>query len=313
MAPPVPAQARAVLDRLAALKPTAAEPSSDRIWLADFRAQTAALAGLSEPPDETIHVRHIALPDGLLLRLFEPTRRRPGVLLHMRGGGGIAGTLDGHDAALRGLAAATERVVVAPDYRLAPDAPFPAQLDDGLAALRWLQDQSAARPWVTVAEPVFVSGDSIGGALAAALAQTATTAFLKLSGQVLLYPNTDLRADATWSSRRSHDGKIIALNDLERQIRLYLGATSRDDPRASPFLAPSLEGGVPALVVTCGLDPLCDEGTAYALRLRDAGVATSIDHYPGALHGVLQMSGWTDQTATLLSRLRVWLDRQTAG
>lgn len=290
-------QAATVLRTLAALTPVPDAAADDAAWLAGFRYRTALLRGFGGAPVplESVSLEMIgAMP----VWLYRPARGRLPMLLHVHGGGAIAGSIDGHDPALRLLAARTGWLVAAPAYRLAPEHPFPAQLEDCHTALLALDP---AR--------IVVSGDSIGGTIATALAMLARDrGGPAIVGQVLLYPNADLRADATYPSRRSEDGNIIASDDLERQIRLYVRrAEDRSDPLASPLLA-DCSGLPPAFVATGECDPLRDEGEAYVERLRAAGVATTHRRYPGMIHAFLQMAGAIDATETLLADLSAWLD-----
>lgn len=303
--------AEALLADLAALKPHPDPSTSDEGWLADFRSQTAALARFGGPAEPLHEVRHLvvkAVSGSLVVRLYRPSAGRLPLLLHLRGGGGVAGSLDSHDVALRALAKATGWAIAAPDYRLAPAARFPAQLDDGEATLRWLVENAANEGFAT--GRIVVSGDSIGGALATALAVRARDAGLPLAGQVLLYPNTDLRPHADYPSRASEDGRIIARGDLERQIDLYLASTDqRNHPEASPVLQSRLAGLPPTLLVTCEADPLRDEGERYGVQLQEAGVHIEHHRLSGALHAVLQMGGRVVETQMLLQQVANWLER----
>lgn len=297
-------QARAVLARLAALAPDSAPGSDDALWIADFRARTALLHDLGGDPPVLHRVHHH--PVGALpMRLYDPAAGPLPTLFHIHGGGAIAGSVDGHDPALRRLAAHTGWRVAAPRYRLAPEAPFPAMLDDLHAALLALlerDDMDGMR--------VVLSGDSIGATLATTLARRlAQQGGPAVAGQLLLYPNTDLRRAADWPSRRTQDGNIIDAAGLERQIDLYLAnPEQRADPDASPILATDLAGLPPTLLVTCACDPLRDEGEAYGTRLADAGVAVTHHRLAGTLHAVLQMAGHLDATTMLLDHVRTWLD-----
>lgn len=299
-------QAERVLRELKALAP---EPqgTSDALWLAAFRCQVGLMRGLGGDPEPLHAVDHL-LADGVPVRLYRPAAGRLPVLLHLHGGGGIAGSVDAHDSALRRLAARTGWLVAAPDYRLAPEHRFPAQLEDGHAALR-----AVSRLAGVDASRLVVAGDSIGGTLATALAMLARErGGPALAGQVLLYPNIDLRRGAAYPSRRTEEGRIVAAADLERQIGLYLADDAdRASPLASPITAPRevLATLPPAFVATGGNDPLRDEGELYARRLAEAGVATRHHRFDGMIHGFFQMGGRVDATDRLLARLRGWLDR----
>ncbi|WP_425989175.1 alpha/beta hydrolase [Brevundimonas sp. TWP2-3-2] len=301
--------AQGVLDDLAGWKPAADASAADEVWLASFRSQTAALARFSGVAERLHEVRHVFAdsPNGPLpIRIYRPSPGYLPVLLHIRGGGGIAGSLDAHDAALRALAKTTGWAVAAPDYRLAPEAPFPAQLDDSEVALRWLVKHG--REWALDADRLVVSGDSIGGTLATALAVRARDAQIPLAGQILLFPNVDLRQDAPYHSRQTENGRIIEQVDLERQIDVYLNRSAdRLNPEASPLLqlAPSI--GEPILLVTCSADPLRDEGQTYGCQLLAAGARLHEECLEGALHAVLQMRGRVKEADTLFERISHWL------
>lgn len=303
-------QAHALLNRLTALAPTTPEDADDERWLTDFRYKTALLAGFGGVPEPLHSVSHVLIPGAaaLAVRLYRPTAGPLPLLLHMHGGGAIAGSVDGHDACLRALAHRTGWLVAAPLYRRAPEYPFPAQLDDGWRALIGLVER--AGPLAIDLRRIMVSGDSIGGTLAAAMAIRARDeGGADVAGQILLYPNTDLRRNADYPSRRSENGNVIALRDLERQIDLYCrDPADRDRPTASPILAGTLAGLPPTFLVTCGADPLRDEGEAFGRRLSDAGVRLRHERFPTMVHAFLQMGGCVDATDHLLDLIAQWLD-----
>lgn len=214
----------------------------------------------------------------------------PGLIVYFHGGGFVLGDLDTHDDVARLICAETGLQVLAVDYRLAPEHPFPAPVEDAEAAVRWAQDHAAdfgVRP-----EAVAVAGDSAGGNLAAVAAQRLAAAGRPLLAQLLIYPSTDR------STRRpSHDryGKGFFLTDADREwfYKLYLGGNEAlaTDPRVSPLLAPDLHGLAPAVVVTAGFDLLRDEGIAYCERLEAEGVA--VDHVcvHNLGHGFVNLAG----------------------
>lgn len=302
-------QARAVLDRLAALAPASPAHREDARWLADFRYQTALLAKFDVEPTALHEVTHLTVPGArpLTIRLYRPKPGPLPLLLHMHGGGAIAGSVDGHDPCLRALAQRTGWLVAAPLYALAPENRFPAQLDDGWRALKVLSEQASALD--IARERIVLSGDSIGATLATALAlRVRDDGGPALEGQILLYPNTDLRRGASYPSRTSKSGNVISLADLERQIDLYLGdEIVRASALASPLLVRELKGLPRTLLVTCGEDPLGDEGDAYGDRLSDAGVNVDRERFEGMIHGFLQMGGHIDATSHLLDVVAKWL------
>jgi len=299
-------QAQHVLKRIAALSATPSKNPDDAHWLVDFRCGVAQLRSFAPAPEPVAKVSNI-LVGNLPVRLYRPREGKLPLLLHMHGGGAIAGSVDGHDPALRALANRTGWLVAAPGYRLAPEHRFPAQLDDGWAALTYLA-KNAAEHEIDL-DRIVVSGDSIGGALAASMAMQARDRNgPKLKGQILLYPNTDLRENAPHASLKAKNGIIISLDMLKRQVDLYLQTPAdRENPLASPLLAKDFKNLPPALVVTCEEDPLDDEGIAYAKRLTDAGVPVKHERFPGMIHAFLQMGGYIHETSRLTDVIAEWL------
>ena len=207
-------------------------------------------------------------------------------MLYLHGGGWVIGNLESHDRLCRRIANRAGICVVAVDYRLAPEHPFPAAPDDAAATLRWMASQAAAlriRP-----DRIAVGGDSAGGNLAAALALMARDGSVPgLVLQALLYPVLDLTASSD-SYRRVTSGVPLTAATMHYFISHYTPrAEDRLDWRASPLHAPSVADTAPALVLTVAHDPLCDEGRAYAQRLDDAGVRVSAIHCNDQMHGLL--------------------------
>lgn len=298
-------QARDVLAAIERLSSPPAPDRDDSHWLADFRAGVALLRTFAGEPEPVHRIDHLIVdgPAGVLtVRLYRPSEGTLPVLLHVHGGGGIAGSVDGHDPMLRALANRTGWLVAAPDYRLAPEHRFPVQLEESHAALVAVAALAGIDPGRIV-----VSGDSIGGTIAAALAMLARERGPRLAGQVLMYPNIDLRADASYPSRASEDGRIVSIADTERQIGLYVAEQAdRATALVTPILG-DLRDLPPAFVVTNDCDPLRDEGRAYARALADAGVAVSRREMPGMIHAFLQMLGRIDAGEALLGELAGWL------
>jgi acetyl esterase len=232
------------------------------------------------------------LPVGNLRgRLYVPRSvETPGPLLvFFHGGGFVFGDLDSHDASCRFLAERSGVRVLAVDYRLGPEDPFPAAYDDVLAAYRW----ALANADSVGADParLAVGGDSAGGNLAAVVAIQAAAEGLPLAFQLLLYPTTDAERD-TESFRMFGDGFYLTREFMDLANRSYVpaGHDSRD-PRISPLFADLPAGMAPALVVTAGFDPLRDEGEAYARKLVDAGVDVELRRFPGQIHGFFNIVG----------------------
>jgi len=206
------------------------------------------------------------------------------VYLYYHGGGWSVGDLETHDVTCRQIANDARCAVVAVDYRLAPEHPFPAAADDAYAALTWLAAEADAL--AVDRDRIAVGGDSSGGNLATVTAIAARERggpALRL--QVLVYPVVDLRMDTPSYASRGSGFTLTA--DGMRYFRSVYVPNERDwsDWRVAPLRAPSLHGLPPAVIVTAGHDPLCDEGIAYAERLRADGVAVEHRHYDGQMHG----------------------------
>ena len=227
------------------------------------------------------------------VRVYTPTQdaRLPG-LVFFHGGGFVLGTLDSCDRPCRELAHLAGRVVVSVDYRLAPEYPFPAAVDDASAATKYVLDH--AGEFGMDADQVAVGGESAGANLAAVTAlrlrQNGTPA---LTFQLLIYPQVDF-ADASPSMHEFAAGHFITSEMLAYFEGHYLGsATDRRHPDASPLNA-DLRGLPPAFVLTAECDPLRDQGEAYAQRLEQAGVAVRLKRYEGMIHPFFSLAGIID-------------------
>jgi len=217
-------------------------------------------------------------------RLYTPTSAasaEPGPLLvFFHGGGFIYGDLDSHDAAVRFLAEESGVRVLAVDYRLAPEAPFPAAYDDAVEIFRWVR----ANAGTVCADPdrIGVGGDSAGGNLATGVALAVTDA---CAFQLLIYPVTQFD-EQTESRRRFRTGYFLTSDFIDLAGSSYVPAgTDPEDPRLSPLHADVPAGVAPAFVATAGFDPLRDEGEAYAAKLAAAGVQVETWRYPDQIHG----------------------------
>ncbi|KZY30417.1 acetyl hydrolase, partial [Roseovarius sp. HI0049] len=237
---------------------------------------------------------------------------RPGdslpALLFFHSGGWVSGDLDTHDAACRALCNTACCAVVAVDYALAPEHPFPAAINDARAAYAYLRDQ-AERLGIDRGR-IAIGGDSAGANIAAVLALSLRDDAQPMPcGQALLYPATSFVAD-TPSRREFRTGPTLNGAALDWFAAQYLpDATMREDWRASPLLAASLADLPPTYLATCGHDPLRDEGIAYADRLRQEGVRVEHRHFPGQIHGFLTMGGVMPETTVLIGETAAALEK----
>ncbi|TFH50012.1 MAG: alpha/beta hydrolase [Lysobacterales bacterium] len=263
-------------------------------------ARQAMLDGLvndvDPPPVAEVSDQTIAGPGGgIALRIYRPraaSAGQLGALLYFHGGGFVIGNLDTHDILCRQLCAGGDVIVIAVDYRLAPEHPFPAAVDDALAAFSWLCEHAAG----IGADPqrLAVCGDSAGGTLAAIVARHARDVGTHLRAQLLLYPVTDLAGSYPSHEEQSRTYPIPT-QVLDWFWSAYLGpgwkkdTALRRDPNVSPLHCQRFDELAPAFVLTAGLDPLRDEGDAYARRLAGAGVETIQLCAMGTVHGFLRL------------------------
>ncbi|HEX7054793.1 MAG TPA: alpha/beta hydrolase [Burkholderiales bacterium] len=302
-------QVAALLERAArsALpKYHAVSPSVARRIYRDTRA------ALAPPPPQVAELRLLAFPR-YAMRLYRPRSGVLPALVYFHGGGWTIGDLDTHDVLCRELALGAQCAVFSVEYRLAPEHPFPAAVEDCVAATRFVAEHARELGIAGIA----VGGDSAGGNLAAVVALQARDAGAPpLALQLLVYPATDQRL-GTASHERNARGYLLERESIEFFRRCYL-PDERDyaDWRASPLLAGDLRGVAPALVITAGYDPLLDEGRAYAERLRAAGVEVAYREYPDMVHGFLLMGGVLDTAraavAECCAALRRAFDKVTA-
>ena len=269
------------------------------------------------PPAEErlpLHAVEDTTADGVPVRVYTPLETpAPGVVVYLHGGAFFLGSLETHDHVARSLAKETGLRVVSVGYRRAPEAAFPAGLEDCYAAVRWAAQELTA-PGTTLA----VAGDSSGGNFAAAVTAMAhDDGWDRITHQVLYYPSLDLDFDfdAALSSgrypslRENAVGYGLETVGLAPYNAFYLDSGADPaDPRVSPIKRQDLGGLPPALVVTAEHDPLRDEGEQYAERLRAAGVAATVSRYAGAGHGFVQHFSWLpeyhrvfEETATFLT------------
>jgi acetyl esterase len=255
------------------------------------RADTFGLA-----PAEMFAVveRSIAGPAGPVpVRLYVPVGcpDPSPFLVFFHGGGWTIGDRDTHDRACRFLAEKARCRVGSVEYRLAPEHPFPAGVEDCWAAYQAIAGDLAA--WDADPLCIAVGGDSAGGNLAAVVAQLAKAKRAPAPCfQLLIYPAVDM-AGAYASIERFGQGYLLTKPMIDKFMAHYTpDPAARRDPRVSPLLG-DLAGVAPAFVQTAGFDPLQDEGAAYAKALAAAGVSAEHRHYPSLVHGYLQLAGYS--------------------
>ena len=257
-------------------------------------ASSASRTVLQPDPQEVAEVANLTCPGPagpIALRRYRGFGAAAGplpCLLYLHGGGWVIGDLESHDQLCRALANYTQAMVIAVDYRLAPEAIFPAAVDDAAAALRFVVAEAASLG-IDPAR-IAVGGDSAGGNLAAVLALMGRDGTLPAPGfQLLLYPATDM-AGNTPAYQRFLEGYPLTTATMRWFIDHYIpDHAQRIDWRASPLRAASLAGTPPAFVMTCGHDPLVDEGIAYARRLDQEGVSVTHLHVADQMHAYLTM------------------------
>ncbi|WP_458189554.1 alpha/beta hydrolase [Haladaptatus sp. NG-WS-4] len=241
-----------------------------------------------EEPEPVASVREFTIDGpagGLPVRIYTPDGSGPfPVLVYFHGGGWVMGSLDTDDGICRALTNATECVVVSVDYRLAPEHPFPAAVEDCYAATRWVVEN----PGVVHGDPdrVAVGGESAGGTLAAAVALYARDDDgPPLAHQLLIYPPTDSSFD-TAGDDGTAEWLVFTKADEEWLWDHYLESDfDGRNPYASPLQACDLRGLPPATVLTCGFDILRGQGVAYVERLMEADVRVNHRHYEDMIHG----------------------------
>ncbi len=257
-----------------------------------IREGFAAMSSSAEGPEvSTVEMREVDGPAGKIpVRIYTPAGKapRPGIVF-FHGGGFVVCDLDSHDATCRELANGADCVVVSVDYRLAPEAKFPAAPEDCYAATQWVS-REAEQLGIDPAR-IAVAGDSAGGNLAAVVAMMSRDrGGPPLVHQLLIYPVTDNRFDTT-SYKDNGSGYFLSANMMRWFWHHYLDSEADgDNPLASPLRARDLSGLPSATVLTAEYDPLRDEGRAYAKRLQEAGVATAHTNYPGVFHGFIGMT-----------------------
>lgn len=270
--------------------------------LAYFRAAPAPMAEVNDlrfdGPGGTVHLRRY---------LPHTSQEALPVILYFHGGGWVFGGLDSHDHVTRLLAKKSGAIVIAVDYRLAPEHRYPAAIDDAWAALLWVH-ANAAKLGIDP-NRIAVAGDSAGGNLAAALTLRARDQKgPHILAQALIYPVTDMTTQERDSYRNYANGFFLTRDRMTWFIDQYVpDSLLRHNAYASPLLAKDHRALPQAIILTAEFDPLRDEGTAYAAALRRADVPTELHNVPGVLHGFVSLDRWFTEAGTATDRLGMFL------
>jgi acetyl esterase len=290
-------QMRAVLDQAAAaggkpfhqMTPVEARQAIDAM----FAACRGTAVDVGKVEDRKIAGSAGQIP----VRIYTPAGAGPfGALIYFHGGGWVIGNIETHDATCRQLTAGAGCVTISVDYRLAPEHKFPASPEDCYTATRWAADNAGSLN----VDPnrLAVGGDSAGGNLAAVVTLMARDrGGPKLAFQLLIYPATDCADDTPSQGEFAQASRdyLLSRADMEWFWGHYLGPNDKKNPIACPALAKSLSNLPRAFVLTAEVDPLRDEGEAYAEALRKAGVNVTLKRYNGVCHGFFSMASMIDK------------------
>ena len=247
---------------------------------------------------------------GIPVRIYTPARAGSfGIIVYFHGGAFFLGSLETHDHVARLLASETGCKVVSVGYRLAPEHPFPAGLDDCLTTVRWVAGGGDSLGWDR--RTLAVAGDSSGGNFAAAVAALAHDDGLEaITHQILYYPSLDLdfELERYASLRENAVGYGLETAGLRPFNAFYLNSgADPSDPRVSPIKRRDLTGLPAALILTGEFDPLRDEAELYGQRLRQSGVRTMVSRYAGAGHGFVQHFSWLPEYRRAFTETREFL------
>lgn len=286
---PLDPMMKTMLDQLVAV----GAPPIHTLSVADARAAMDAMVLMMGEGEDVATVDDRTIDAGgqtLPIRVYRPAGVGDGpapTLVFYHGGGFVLGGLLSHDRDCRALANRGQCQVIAVDYRLAPEHPFPAAPDDATAALEFVV-ANAAELGVDV-DHLAVGGDSAGGNLAAVAALHARDVGIPLKFQLLIYPAV-AGTDGDYPSRTENaTGYMLDQESIAWFMDAYFPDGAPEDWRAAPMMATSHEGLAPALIITAEYDPLRDEGEAYATKLQAAGVPAKASRYDGLIHGFFGM------------------------
>jgi acetyl esterase/lipase len=298
--------------QIAAILAARSQAPRHAVPVAQLRAALLAALPAKMPP--VAHVRDLTVPSAegqVPIRVYRPDGEPSGCVVFFHGGGFVMGNLDTHDPICRELCVGGQSVVVAADYRLAPEHPFPCALNDCDAVLQWVIGHSAEL--AVGPGRIIVCGDSAGGNLAAVLAiRQRNRGGPSLLGQALLYPVTDAPMPFKPSYIENGIGYSLTRDDMIRFWRDYTGDGEANGPETCPLRASSLSRLPTTLILTAEFDPLRDEGEAYAARLAQFRVPTTLTRYDGAIHGFIRLGTDVGLAKEALQQVSRWMkDRYT--
>jgi acetyl esterase len=232
------------------------------------------------------------------------------VIIYSHGGAWIGGSINDYENVCRKLSKNTNAVIVSVEYRLAPEHPFPAGLNDVYNVLQWAYKNAAVIHGN--ANQIAVVGDSAGGNFSAVISQMARDRKgPPITCQVLIYPSTNIYELNTKSWSYFENGFDISRDDMKKSISLYVPRKEdRKNPYVSPLLSENLKNLPPALVITAEFDPLRDEGEAYGEKLKGAGAHVVVTRYKGVTHGFINMDKFSNQADTALNQICLYLQRE---
>lgn len=289
---------------------TAAEPDFSDGTVAEARAamETDCRVFADRSEDTGVDVdSNIVLPSGIRASLYRPQQRSSGLVLFLHGGGFVLGSRRAYDSPARLIAARAGVNVLSIEYRLAPEAPFPASLEDAWEAWQFAVERCS--DWGVDPSRIVLLGDSAGANLCAVLSNQLRDETLRPRLQVLMYPVVDAAGD--YGSRREFaDNPALSAKQIEWLGALYVPDTrDRSDPRVSPMLAEDLSRAPATLITVAGFDPLRDEAIAYAERLKDFGVPTRLLREGGLVHGYLSMTQISPAAREAVNRVAAAIGR----
>lgn len=297
--------AQTLLDAATALRLPRIETLDPEAARSLFDARSAAV---DVPAVASVTDHAISGPAGdITVRIYRPiasTRPAPAIVF-FHGGGWVIGSIDTHDSVCRSLANEVAGVVFSVDYRLAPEHPYPAAVEDSIAATRWVLEHASELD--VDAHRVSVCGDSAGGNLAAAVCHALGQESSALRAQILVYPVTDLTEHETESMRLYGDDLLLTNDGIEWFIEHYVpDADRRNEPLCSPGLADPF-GSPPTLVLIAECDPLATDGERFAAKLREAGVLTEFVVFDGMVHSFFTQIGVIGEAQRAVERIAAFL------